>query len=492
MPELPPIPAQDFFFGLASAGVLLWTLMFLARSRILDRSLNNAGTEDDLFYTLLRRRESAQLSFLVSLFGHIFAVALMPWAEAALPMEFRMNFQRYDTVVVQFRTDSEPALELPSDLAEVLPPKEEKPEPADAEDGDQNDTGIGNREEAPKLETDPGGKGESTLPRYELAQSEPEEAPRAADVEADADAPELENAGLTSYELAFAPEIPDPFAVPEPGLPADGEPIESGFADGQPTDLDAGLNRGGRPGFVELAEAPGLGDLGRDGYGWIIGADGRVGEWFTGEGLRSMLASLQEIGGGAGTGSGDGFGSGADSGASGAGGSGFGTGFAGDQPVPRKLHGIILVSNDMQSLPEAAGVLTGNPVYTVYVEVPGFRKKWILQVCMPRSTGANIEFENGGVLRVLARKALDPPYAVSRATPEMFLDDENPFYMPSRLVVYFRVDERGQLLDQRIVAGVNEQTDNAVLASLEDWQFHPAFHNGEPVAVEALFGIPLR
>lgn len=477
MPALPPIPAQDFFFGLASAGVLLWILMFLARSRILDRSLNQ-GSDDDLFYTLLKRPESAQLSFLVSLFSHIFIVALLPWAEAALPMEFRMNFNRYDTVVVQFRVETEPKLDLPSDLADVLPEREEE-DPEEAEDGDENDPGVGNREEAPKTETDPGGDGESPLPRYELAQQDDaEEAPRETEVE-EAEAPELAAAGTPSPEALSGVDL---FNLDEAaGLPVDA-PAESptlAAADGGAGQLDP------------FAEAPGLAKLG-NGYGWMIGADGSVAKWLSGEGLRAVLASLEEIGAGGGRGTGSGFGDGSDSGASGEGGRGFGTGFAGDQPVPRKLHGIILVSNELQSLPEAAGVLSGNPVYTVYVEVPGFRKKWILQVCIPADEGGTLEFEDGGVLRVLARKALDPPYAVHRVAPEMALADEDPFYMPSRLVVYFRVNEHGELLDQRIVAGVNERTDNAVLASLEDWQFHPAFHNGEPVAVEALFGIPLR
>ncbi len=498
MPELPPIPAQDFFFGLASGGVLLWTLMFLARSRILDRSLNQ-GDDDDIFYTLLKREESSQLSFLVSLFSHIFIIALIPWADAALPAEFRMNYQRYDTVVVQFKMDNaddDDALRLPADLAEVLPiPKE----PAEADDGDEDDPGIGDGEEAAKLETDPGGKGRDTAPklpltpRFELAKQAPPAPAPEADLDLAAQAPEIDP-GLTSYELAWAPPLPNPAAIPLPGVPVAGPPTDAELAavNGLPTDLEAHPDAGGRPGFTDPAAAPGLGEFGTAGYGWVIGEGGKVNAWLTGQGLREMLASLERVGSGAGTGSGTGFGAGSDPGASGDGGEGFGTGFAGDQPVPRRLHGIIVISNDMQSMPEADGVLTGNPVYTVYVQVPGYRKKWILQVCLPRDEGGALKFEGGGVLRVLARKQLDPPYAVQRVAPELFMEDEDPFFTPPRIVVYFRVSEDGELLDQRIIAGVNEQTDNSVLASLENWQFHPAFHNGEPVAVEALFGIPLR
>jgi hypothetical protein len=31
-----------------------------------------------------------------------------------------------------------------------------------------------------------------------------------------------------------------------------------------------------------------------------------------------------------------------------------------------------------------------------------------------------------------------------------------------------------------------------VLANLRSWDFHPAFQRGEPVSVEAVFGIPLQ
>jgi hypothetical protein len=59
-------------------------------------------------------------------------------------------------------------------------------------------------------------------------------------------------------------------------------------------------------------------------------------------------------------------------------------------------------------------------------------------------------------------------------------------------VVYATVSPDGELGNMRIVSGLNPTTDNQILANLQEWEFNPAFRDGEPVAVEALFGIPLR
>jgi len=496
MPELPQIPAQDFFFGLASAGVLLWGLLFLARSQFLSDALE--GTDEDLFYTLLKRPENSQLTFLVSLFGHIFLIAMMPWVDRALPGTLPFDFEKYDAVLVQLKVEDEDKLRIPSDLADVLPEPKSKRDEQEAEDADEDDPGVGNGIEAPKLALDTGGEGNDVKPgrpeAFELVIEARAEAPKVEALAPEIAAPDLD-AGRTSFDLAWVPPITDPDAIPMPGLPLEhaGNPAQFSLNNGLPTDLARRPDANGRPALAEIAEAPGIGDLGRSGYGYMIGEGGEVTRLIGGDGLRDLLASLEySAGGGAGRGSGGGFGSGDQPGASGSGGTGYGSGFAGDAPVPRKLHGIILISNEMQSMPEADGVLSGNPVYTVYVDVPGFRKKWILQVCMPRNEPGALELEDGGVLRVLARKQLDPPFAVRRSSPEIDVSDIDPLALPPRIVVYFRVDPEGRMIERRIVAGLNEQMDNRVLASLEDWEFHPAFHDGEPVAVEALFGIPLR
>ena len=126
----------------------------------------------------------------------------------------------------------------------------------------------------------------------------------------------------------------------------------------------------------------------------------------------------------------------------------------------------------------------------MYVEVPGFTKKWVLQVCVPASDSAS-EVQPG-VIRVLSRKSLDPPYAEEKKPLELALDGFDPRLLPPRVVVYATVNQDGELGNMRIVSGLNPETDGRIMANLREWEFNPAFRDGEPVEVEALFGIPLR
>jgi hypothetical protein len=261
---------------------------------------------------------------------------------------------------------------------------------------------------------------------------------------------------------------------------------------GLPTNLpDFGQDRLMTPSLAELAEAPSLGELGEDGYGSLLASagGGDVNSMLLSDALRGS-AFGDFFGGSAGNGAGEGFGDGFGPGATGQGGNGYGLGRGGRSPVPRKLHGIILISNEASTIPEASDVLTGNPVYTVYLQVPGFVKKWVLQVCVPASeTSSEVE---PGVIRVLSRKTLDPPYAERKAPLNLMLDGVDPRDLPARVVVYATVSPEGELGNLRIVSGFNPETDNLILANLQEWEFNPAFRDGEPVAVEALFGIPLR
>jgi hypothetical protein len=172
------------------------------------------------------------------------------------------------------------------------------------------------------------------------------------------------------------------------------------------------------------------------------------------------------------------------------GGEGFGEGWRGRGPVPRKLHGIIVIS-DEPAIPEAAGILKGNPVYTVYVEVPGFDRKWILQVCETEEDNGGLQVEDG-VIRIVTRKKMDPPFAFRRVGPRIHYDSIDPYTSPARVVVYAKVDAAGVISSVRVVSGLDPETDNRILASVRAWDFHPAYRDGQAVEVEALFGIPLR
>ncbi len=503
MPPLPEIPAQDFFLGLASAGILVWTLLVASRSRLVNGSLSMPSVEDvegGLFSSLPKERQTGQFAFLGSLFLHILAVAMLPWVEKLAPGELPFRLRGYDFVIVQFKPTDGP-LQVPSNLAELIPPPPPPTPtapPENAMESDVDDAGRGNRIAAPRLDKPAGGEAAEPEPslRARLEIEFPKPTPPAERALAAPEAaPTITAAAAADLSWQFAAlEAPD---IPKPGLPAPEQDVvneraELAFDPGDTVEiLRGGRSSGAGRSLVEVVGNEGAG--GADPLNRAQGAGGPgiedlLAEAFGDGTLGELLASR-----GAGTGRGSGMGDRYGPGVEGLfGGPGYGSGYRGQGPVPRKLHGIIMIADD-PALPEAEGVLTGNPVYTVYVEVPGSRRKWILQVCADEDDGSGIEFAgDSGVIRILSRKSLDPPFAFRRFGPEIEYSALTEHNSPPRIVIYAKVDEEGALAGLRVVSGLDPETDNRVLASLESWEFHPAYRDGRPVAVEALFGIPLR
>lgn len=503
----PDFAPQDVLFGLASTGLLLWTLMIVIRSRIFGDTLEQPSLDEEhtgLFQYEAPRRPYRQLAFVGSVFLHIAVFSLLPWVEEFAPGKLPFRIHPYDFVVVQFKT-IDASLALPSNLAELLPPPptpvEVPPPPPDAEPSDVDDPGRGDRQPAPQPPTpEPAGGAEQTpappTPEPELIERMeiefPERvAPQREALAANQSGIELPNqpSGDLSWQFASIdlPDVPDPGLIdavdsvnPLPELAAASgnmpEIIRGGSGDEAPS---------GRPSLVELVGVANGSELVAN-DGGLSAAESEairalLGESF-GDGTLFDLVS-----------SGEGSGIGEDVGAGIVGeygGEGFGEGWRGRGPLPRKLHGIIVIS-DESAIPEAEGELSGNPVYTVYIEVPGFDRKWILQVCEAEEERGGLQIENG-VLRIVTRKKMDPPFAFRRVGPRIDTESLDPYSSPPRVVVYAKVDAAGAIADLRIVAGLDPETDDKVLASMRGWDFHPAYRDGEAVEVEALFGIPLR
>jgi hypothetical protein len=58
--------------------------------------------------------------------------------------------------------------------------------------------------------------------------------------------------------------------------------------------------------------------------------------------------------------------------------------------------------------------------------------------------------------------------------------------------VFAILDNAGTLSNLKIIAGPGGEIGERILASLRGWEFLPAFEDGKPVAVEAIFSIPLK
>jgi hypothetical protein len=433
---------------------------------LFDDILAPASLEDEepgMFQYRPPRRTYRQLAFVGSVFLHIAVMSLLPWVEKFAPGKLPFRLQPYDFVVVLFKTiDS--ALTLPPNLVELLPPPEPAeppPPPLDAEPSDVDDPGRGDRQPAPcPPEPEPAGGAEQTP-----APPTPETVPEPALIERvqidfpDRVAPQKEALAPPSQDGLDIPtqqgadlswqfasmDMPD---VPDPGLIAAEESVNPFPELAATTGNLPVIIRGtagdqapsGRPSLGELIGAAEGGDIGSSGYS-LTDAES--------DAIRALLAES--------------FGPGI---VGEYGGEGFGIGWCDRGPLPRKLHGIIVVS-DESAIPEAEGVLQGNPVYTVYIDVPSFDRKWILQVCEPEEERGGLQIKDG-VLRIVTRKKMDPPFAFRRVGPKIDYESLDPYSSPPRVVVYGKVDADDAIGSLRIVAGLDPETDDRVLASMRD------------------------
>jgi hypothetical protein len=152
--------------------------------------------------------------------------------------------------------------------------------------------------------------------------------------------------------------------------------------------------------------------------------------------------------------------------------------------------GIVVVHQTAnESAIEGAEALTGQPVYTVFFDVPGSPRRWVLQYCLPGAEAAASIIQSAeGHVRVMPRRSVQPPYPLERIPVDLrgFKGETQ------RLVVYGFVNEKGEVLNLRVLHGTGQEVDKTALATLGRWAFRPALKDDQPVAVEAIFGIPLQ
>ncbi len=223
-------------------------------------------------------------------------------------------------------------------------------------------------------------------------------------------------------------------------------------------------------------------------------------------------------GSGTGAGSGSGAGAGAGPGTGGSGrGSGSGTGGSGagggsrpggmgssvdaaglrlgansvpirtESPNTSSFDVVVVHQSPREVMPDSPGLLSGQPIYTVYMAVPGSRREWILQYAIPRSRDP-VQRQTSNSVRLGAVTPLRAPYPLRKAMLQL----DGMGTVEGRVVVYGAISEKGSVENLRVVRGVRFEVDTAAMACLRQFQFRPAVRDGVPVLVEALFGIPLN
>ena len=142
------------------------------------------------------------------------------------------------------------------------------------------------------------------------------------------------------------------------------------------------------------------------------------------------------------------------------------------RPIDGRYTFMVMGSKPEESFPEAAGLLSGKLVYTVYLGI-GARPDWTLQYCLPASAP------------VAAAGALAAPYPYLMFRPKLSYDWDG-----EHLFVHGMLNEQGKLERLEPVGEATPVDKAAMLAALLRWEFRPATRGGKPTAVEVLLIVP--
>jgi hypothetical protein len=143
---------------------------------------------------------------------------------------------------------------------------------------------------------------------------------------------------------------------------------------------------------------------------------------------------------------------------------------------------VVVQSGGVEGFPESAGVLSGRPVYSAFIQAGG-PKDWILQYCIPAAEDHTTEI-SGPVVRLGTASPLSAPYPRVTLRPAV-----RP--RPGRYVmVHGAVTAAGRFEGLRILGTTDPYETEIVLSVLEQWEFRPAMRDGAPLKVEVLLAIP--
>lgn len=134
-------------------------------------------------------------------------------------------------------------------------------------------------------------------------------------------------------------------------------------------------------------------------------------------------------------------------------------------------------------------------VYTVYVDMskpndPSF--PWTLEYATlePMKSTKVVTFKKTPAAEVAPEQEVLPPLPSSKEDPNLPSDIVKQY--PGRvLVVSAEISAEGKMTKLHILESPDIELSQLVLQALAKWVFKPALLNGKPVAVRALFGVPL-
>lgn len=147
------------------------------------------------------------------------------------------------------------------------------------------------------------------------------------------------------------------------------------------------------------------------------------------------------------------------------------------RPKDGKYTVTILGSSNLDAYPEAAGILSGKLVYTVYVRAGG-RKEWILQYCLPAAAEQAVRLRGSAV-------PIAAPYPFVIYHPNLPFPND-----PEYVIIHGFITVAGRFERLSAIGDLDSSSKASLIGALEHWEFRPAMRDGEPSAVEVALIIP--
>jgi hypothetical protein len=150
-------------------------------------------------------------------------------------------------------------------------------------------------------------------------------------------------------------------------------------------------------------------------------------------------------------------------------------------PANGSFDVVIMQSAVRDDLPDLAGMLTGNPVYTVYLNV-GDQKDWLLEYCVPaRENKQASPYE----ITVGDEGSVTPPYPISTLIPDSIRSQQTA----KPIVLRGLLTAAGNLQVAK-ASDTGNSLIGQLVALVRQWQFRPALRNSKAIEVEVLLVIP--
>lgn len=152
-------------------------------------------------------------------------------------------------------------------------------------------------------------------------------------------------------------------------------------------------------------------------------------------------------------------------------------------PANGNFDVVVMQSRSRDDLPDVGGLLTGSPVYTVYLPV-GDHREWLLEYCVQ---GGDSKQTSPYQINIDDATPVNPPYPVSTTIPNKILGQA----ITRQIVLHGFLTAGGSLQNVKAVDANNPMAIQ-ILSLLNEWQFRPALRNNKPVDIEIILVVPAR